>query len=223
VLVNKKNSVEQASRQLFPDFGSAISFLRSLKPSKFVQSIDMAVNFSNKNKSGSVKGFVAVENPIVRELEIIVFADEKIDGIKRCGGRELIEELVKNKRFKCDLCFCHPKYLPLIMSSGLARILGMRKLMPDSKLGTVGENVKEIVESFKKGVVIFRSDKFNTLHCTIGKASLGDKELEQNFGSVIGAISSVVPQGMSISSVYLSTTMSKGSAEIKWNKGGKVG
>lgn len=221
--VNKKNSVEQTSRQLFPDFGSAISFLRSLRKAKFTESVDVAVNFSNKNKSGGVKGFIAAENPVGRELDIIVFADEKIDGVKMSGGKELIEQLVKNKKFKCDVCICHPKYLPVVMSSGLARILGMRKLMPDSKLGTVGENVKEIVDLFRKGVMTFRSDKFNTLHCTIGKSSLTDKALEQNFSSLMGAISSAIPQGMSISSIYVSTTMGKGSAGIRWNKGGKNG
>ena len=109
------------------------------------------------------------------------------------------------------------------MSSGLARILGMRKMMPDSKLGTVGENVESIVESFKKGVMLFRSDKFNTLHCSIGRLVSEDKALEQNFSDLMGAISSSMPQGMSISSVYLSTTMGKGSAGVKWHKGGRVG
>lgn len=221
--VSKNNSVEQTPRGVFPDFKSAISFLRSLKPANFKQSLDVAVNFSNKNKSGTVKGYVNAENPIGRDLKIIVFADEKIEGIEECGGKELIDRLVKNKKFKCDVCISHPKYLPMLMSSGLARVLGMRKLMPDSKLGTVGEDIKEIVSSFKKGVMSFRSDKFNTLHCSIGRITSEDEALEQNFFDLMSAITSSMPQGMSISSIYLSTTMGKGSAGIRWHKGGRIG
>ena len=221
--VNKNKSIPDGSKHHYSDFRSAISFLRSLKQAKFNESVDVAINLSNKNKSGSVKGFVHAEHSIARTMDIIVFSDEVIDGVGKCGGKELIDELVKNKKFKCDVCISHPKYLPTIMSSGLARILGMRKIMPDSKLGTVGEDVQSIVSSFQKGVMVFRSDKFNTAHCIIGKLDLSDDCLEKNFHDLMNAVSSSMPQGMSISSVYLSTTMGKGSAQVKWQRGAQVG
>jgi len=78
----------------------------------------------------------------------------------------------------------------------LGKILGPRGLMPNSRLGTVTQNVTEAVQAAKGGQVEFRAEKAGIVHAGIGKASFTDDALIDNVRAFVGAITRNKPSGV---------------------------
>jgi large subunit ribosomal protein L1 len=85
--------------------------------------------------------------------------------------------------------------------------------MPNAKLGTVTTNVADAVSAEKKGKLDFRIEKGGIIHAMIGKKSMGFEKLQDNFWTLITAISRAKPQtskGTYIRGVTVSSTMGLG-------------
>jgi large subunit ribosomal protein L1 len=85
--------------------------------------------------------------------------------------------------------------------------------MPNPKLGTVTQDVKEAVEAAKGGQVQFRAEKAGIVHAGVGKASFDEAKLVENVRAFFAAISQVKPSGVKgtyIKKVSLSSTMGPG-------------
>jgi large subunit ribosomal protein L1 len=97
--------------------------------------------------------------------------------------------------------------------SKVAKILGPRGLMPNPKVGTVTMNVGDAVSAEKKGKLDFRVDKAGIVHAGIGKKSMGDQKLRENFGTLMAAIMKAKPatsKGIYLRSITVSSTMGPG-------------
>ena len=57
--------------------------------------------------------------------------------------------------------------------------------MPNPKVGTVTMNVGEAVTAEKKGKLDFRVDKAGIMHATIGRKSMGEDKLKDNFDALM--------------------------------------
>ena len=53
--------------------------------------------------------------------------------------------------------------------------------MPNPKTKTVTNDIKEAVEQAKKGMKEFRANKSGILNFSIGKASMDDQKIKENF------------------------------------------
>ena len=60
--------------------------------------------------------------------------------------------------------------------------------MPNPKLGSVSENIKEAVTNAKSGQVEIRNDKDGNLGVSIGKKSFHDDQLLKNFHAIIDVL-----------------------------------
>ena len=60
--------------------------------------------------------------------------------------------------------------------------------MPNPKLGSVSENIKQAVTDAKSGQVEIRNDKDGNIGVSIGKKSFSDDQLLKNYNAIIDAL-----------------------------------
>ncbi|AHX11579.1 ribosomal L1p/L10e family protein [Neorickettsia helminthoeca str. Oregon] len=185
------------------------------KEHKFDEALDVAVHFVSTD---SVKGS-CVFNHSFDFGRILVFSGDTAalhsfgDKVS-CGGEELMESikskksLVRGHKYSVST----PAMMPKL--SRVARILGPRGLMPDSKYGLVTDSVVDAVSSLLSGKSIFKSNKAGVLHCKVGKLSMGFDKLRDNFQVFCESVFSIKPKSVSLSnyinSISLSSTMGSG-------------
>ena len=98
----------------------------------------------------------------------------------------------------------------MIKLSKLGKVLGPKGLMPNPKLGSVSENIKEAVTNAKSGQVEIRNDKDGNLSSTIGRKSFATEKLLENFKYFIDSVKKEKPdtiKGEFIKSAFITSTM----------------
>ena len=95
----------------------------------------------------------------------------------------------------------------------LGRILGPRGKMPNPKTGTVTMDVGKAVREAKAGKLEYRTDRGANVHVMIGKKSFDERQLAENYMTLIDEIMRAKPaaaKGRYIRSVTLTSTMGPG-------------
>jgi large subunit ribosomal protein L1 len=95
----------------------------------------------------------------------------------------------------------------------LGRILGPAGKMPNPKVGTVTMDLAKAVGESKAGKVEYRTDRTAIVHLVIGKASFEDRQLLENYATVMVELVRAKPsaaKGRYLRSVTLSSTMGPG-------------
>ena len=99
----------------------------------------------------------------------------------------------------------------MIKLSKLGKILGPKGLMPNPKLGSVSNDIKQAVINAKSGQVEIRNDKDGNIGLSIGKKSFTDEKLIRNYNSVIEALekekSNNTIKGDLIKNTFVTSTM----------------
>jgi large subunit ribosomal protein L1 len=126
------------------------------------------------------------------------------------GAEDLVQK-IQGGWLDFDKAIATPDMMATV--SKVAKVLGPRGLMPNPKVGTVTMNVGEAVASEKKGKLDFRIDKAGIVHAGIGRKSMGEAKLRENFMSLMGAIAKAKPatsKGIYLKSITVSSTMGPG-------------
>jgi large subunit ribosomal protein L1 len=95
----------------------------------------------------------------------------------------------------------------------LGRILGPRGKMPNPKAGTVTFDVGKAVRDSKAGKLEYRTDRGANVHLSIGKKSFDERQLLENYATIIEEITRARPaaaKGRYIESITLTSTMGPG-------------
>lgn len=135
-------------------------------------------------------------------------AEAKKAGADIVGGEELIKEITTSKKTDFDVAIATPDMMKVLAPA--ARVLGPRGLMPSPKNGTVTPNVGSAIEEFKKGKIDFKNDSGGNVHIIIGKTSMTEEQLLENFELAFNEIKKSKPssaKGTYIQNVALTTTM----------------
>jgi len=129
-----------------------------------------------------VRGSVTLPHGTGKQVRVLVFA--KGDKAKEAleAGADYVgdEDLVKRIQegwLDFDKVVATPDMMGTV--GKLGKILGPRGLMPNPKVGTVTNNVKEVVKNLKSGMIEFRVDKAGIIHAPIGKKALNKKNLRK--------------------------------------------
>jgi len=123
-------------------------------------------------------------------------------------GEEDIKKLKDSGKFDFDIAIATPEMMPKLAPA--AKVLGPKGLMPNPKTGTVGTDVKKMIDELKKGKVTFKNDETANLHQIIGKVSFDNKKLVENYETLIEALKKVKPtssKGLFLQSAYLCSSM----------------
>ena len=92
----------------------------------------------------------------------------------------------------------------------LGKILGPKGLMPNPKLGTVTNNIKNIVKALKEGQIEIKNDQDGNIAASIGKKSFSDTKILENYKTFVETVSKEKPKSIKgdfILSTFLTSTM----------------
>ena len=183
---------------------------------KFDESLDINFQINNKQKKGEVNIRTVVNLPggTGKKIKVaVVCEDNKAQEAKDAGadivGSDEFIEKIKSGQLSFEKLICTPAMM--IKLSKLGKVLGPKGLMPNPKLGSVSENVKEAVKNAKSGQVEIRNDKDGNIGVSIGKKSFNDDKLLKNYHTIIDALekekSNNTLKGDLIKSAFATSTM----------------
>ena len=198
------------------DVTEAIKVLKSLKPRKFDESVDLALklNIDAKKTDQNIRGSFVLPNGTGKTKRILVVTKTKADEAGEadyCGAEDMIEKIEKENWFEFDTIVATPEMMPLL--GKLGKVLGPKGLMPNPKLGTVTTNVKDAITNIKKGMVEYKNDSYGNVHMSIGKLSFSEEKLEENLRAIVNEIVKNKPtavKGTFVKNISVSTTMGPG-------------
>jgi large subunit ribosomal protein L1 len=190
--------------------------LRENCTTKFDESLDLSFQINNKQKKSEVNIRTVVNLPggTGKNVKVaVVCEDNKAQEAKDAGadivGSDEFVEKIKGGDLNFEKLICTPGMM--IKLSKLGKVLGPKGLMPNPKLGSVSENIKEAVTNAKSGQVEIRNDKDGNIGVSIGKKSFHDDQLLKNFHAVLDALekekSNNTLKGDLIKNTFVTSTM----------------
>ena len=183
---------------------------------KFDESVDLSFQINNKQKKSEINIRTVVNLPggTGKKVKVAVVcedakaSDAKAAGADIVGGDDFIEK-IKSGEMNFEKLICTPGMM--IKLSKLGKVLGPKGLMPNPKLGSVTENLKQAVTDAKSGQAEIRNDKDGNIGVSIGKKSFGDNKLIQNFNAIIETLekekSNNTVKGDLVKSAFITSTM----------------
>ena len=196
----------------------ALQLLKDLPSVKFDESVDVAVNLGvdARKSDQQVRGSTVLPKGTGKTVRVAVFAQgEHAKAAAAAGadavGLEDLAESMQKGAIDFGVVIATPDAMPVV--GRLGRILGPRGLMPNPKVGTVTQDVKQAVANAKGGQVRYRTDKNGIIHCPIGKLSFAVDALIENLRSLLSDLNKAKPgssKGIYLKKVSLSTTMGPG-------------
>jgi len=195
----------------------AIERVKSAKPAKFDETVDIAVRLGvdPRHADQIVRGTVVLPHGTGKKVRVLVIAQgDKAKEAEAAGadfvGTEYIAK-IKEGWLDVDAIVATPDVMGQL--GALGRILGPRGLMPNPKAGTVSMDVTKAVRDIKAGKIEFRVDKTGNVHAPIGKVSFSLEQLEQNYTAFMDTIVRAKPsaaKGQYVRTVAVSSTMGPG-------------
>jgi len=196
----------------------AVALVKENATAKFDESVEIAIclGVDPRHADQMVRGTVDLPNGTGKQVRVAVFArGPKADEAREAGadvvGAEDLMETVQGGTIEFDRCIATPDLMPVV--GRLGKILGPRNLMPNPKVGTVTQDVREAVQAAKGGQVQFRVEKAGVVHAGIGKASFDANMLAENLRTFVGAVQKAKPAGAKgtyLKRIAVSSTMGPG-------------
>jgi len=160
---------------------------------KFDESIDLSFQVNNKQKKGEVNIRTVVNLPGGNGKKVkvaVVCEDDKAKEAKDAGadivGSDEFIEQIKAGELNFEKLICTPGMM--IKLSKLGKVLGPKGLMPNPKLGSVSDNIKQAVINAKSGQAEIRNDKDGNIGVSIGKKSFHDDQLLKNYHAILDTL-----------------------------------
>ena len=183
---------------------------------KFDESVDLSFQINNKQKKTEINIRTVVNLPggTGKKVKVAVVcedtkaSDAKAAGAEIVGGDDFIEK-IKAGEINFEKLICTPGMM--IKLSKLGKVLGPKGLMPNPKLGSVTENLKQAVTDAKSGQAEIRNDKDGNIGVSIGKKSFSDDKLLKNYNAILETLekekSNNTLKGDLIKSAFLTSSM----------------
>ena len=193
-----------------------LSELKKNCTTKFDESLDLSFQINHKQKKSEVNIRTVVNLPggTGKKVKVAVVCEDnkaqeaKDAGADVVGGDEFVER-IKSGELNFEKLICTPAMM--IKLAKLGKVLGPKGLMPNPKLGSVSDNIKEAVTNAKSGQVEIRNDKDGNIGVSIGKKSFSDDQLLKNYNAIMDALekekSNNTLKGDLIKSIFATSTM----------------
>ena len=195
----------------------AIKMLKSLKFTKFDESIDLAINLGvdPRHADQNIRLTTSLPHGTGKEVKVLVVTQgPKEQEAKDAGadyvGKEFLEKL-KSGWGDVDKIVATPDMMPEL--GKLGKVLGPKGLMPNPKSGTVTTDISSSVKEIKAGKIELRVEKNGIVHIQCGKSSFEESALEQNVKTIYETIMKARPasvKGKYLKKMTISSSMGPG-------------
>jgi large subunit ribosomal protein L1 len=212
-----RDSIKLLGEERLFDAITAVANVKATAKAKFDETVEVHIRLGvdQKKSDQNVRGTVVLPHGTGKTKRVIVFAKgEKAKEAKEAGadvvGDDDLIERIKGGWNDFDIAVATPDMMGAV-GSKLGKILAQR--MPNPKVGTVTNNLRQAVGEIKAGKVEYRLDKTSIIHCIVGKASFNQDALLDNFTTLMDAIIRAKPasaKGTYLKSITLVTTMGPG-------------
>lgn len=196
----------------------AFAVLKEVASTKFVESVDVAINLGvdPRKSDQAVRGATVMPHGTGKNVRVAVFTQgANVEAAKEAGadivGMDDLAAQVKAGEFNFDVVIASPDAMRVV--GQLGQILGPRGLMPNPKVGTVTADVAGAVRNAKAGQVRYRTDKKGIIHSTIGKVNFEPNALKENLEALLADLKKIKPatsKGIYLKKITVSTTMGPG-------------
>jgi len=196
----------------------AVRLLKDLPGPKFDETVEahFRLGLNVRHADQQLRGTLMLPNGTGKEVRVAVFADgekakEATDAGADIVGSADLATRVEEGFTDFDVAIATPDQMGNV--GKLGRILGPRGLMPNPKTGTVTFDVGKAVRDAKGGKLEYRTDRGANVHVTLGKKSFGERELLENYATVVEEIVRAKPaaaKGRYIEQITITTTMGPG-------------
>jgi large subunit ribosomal protein L1 len=198
--------------------GEAVALVRRLSGASFDESIEVHVRtgLNVRHADEQLRGTVALPNGLGKDVKIAVFAQgEKVSEAEEAGadvvGGDDLAKRIEEGFDDFDVAIATPDMMSVV--GRLGRVLGPAGKMPNPKVGTVTMDLAKAVGESKAGKVEYRTDRTAIVHLVIGKASFGERQLLENYATVIEELVRAKPsaaKGRYLRSITLASSMGPG-------------
>ena len=195
----------------------AIKLLKSLKFTKFDESIDLAINLGvdPRHADQNIRLTTSLPHGTGKEVKVLVVTQgPKEQEAKDAGadyvGKEFLEKL-KSGWDDVDKIVATPDMMPEL--GKLGKVLGPKGLMPNPKSGTVTTDISSSVKEIKAGKIELRVEKNGIVHAQCGKSSFEESALQQNVKTIYETIMKAKPasvKGTYLKKMTISSSMGPG-------------
>src|SRR5438093_12895297 len=196
----------------------AVRLLKDLPGPKFDETVEahFRLGLNVRHADQQLRGTLMLPNGTGKEVRVAVFADgekakEATDAGADIVGSADLATRVEEGFTDFDVAVATPDQMGNV--GKLGRILGPRGLMPNPKTGTVTMDVGKAVRDAKGGKLEYRTDRGANVHVPLGKKSFGERELLENYATVVEEIVRAKPaaaKGRYIEQITITTTMGPG-------------
>ena len=197
-----KTAYEGFDREATYSTQDAVKILKeAASKTKFDETVEVCINLGvdPRHADQMVRGTVALPHGTGKSIRVAVFArGDKADEAKAAGaelvGAEELADAIQKGEMDFERCIATPDMMAVVDSLG--KVLGLKGMMPNPKLGTVTPDVAGAVKAAKAGQIEFRVEKAGIIHAGVGKASFSAEALADNISTFIGAIAKAKPSGV---------------------------
>jgi len=202
-----------ANNQLYK-IEDAIKFVKETNKAKFDATVELHVNLNIDPQKTDQTIRVSTELPhgTGKLVKVAAFATSEVKGADITLGEKDLLKIEKGEikpKVDFDVVVAEPSFMPKV--ARVARILGPAGCMPNPKNGTVSDNLEKVVTQIKKGRVEIRNEpNAPIIHVIIGKTSFDDKQLKENYNTVMTTLRQNKPQKAKpewIKSAFVTSTM----------------
>src|SRR3954454_18918786 len=196
----------------------AVRLLKAMGAAKFDETVELhfRLGLNVRHADEQLRGTLMLPHGSGQDVRVAVFAegDKAREAEQVCVdivGTANLAKRIEEGFTESDVAIATPDQMGNV--GKLGRILGPRGLMPNPKTGTVTMDVAKAVKESKAGKLEDRTDRGAKVHLTIGKKSFDEKQLLENYATLIEEIVRARPsaaKGRYIHSITLTTTMGPG-------------
>jgi large subunit ribosomal protein L1 len=196
----------------------AVKLLKGSETAKFDESVEAHFNLglNVRHAEQQLRGTLMLPHGTGKPVRVAVFAEgEKAREAEEAGadvvGSADLAAKIEGGFDDFDVAIATPDQMGNV--GKLGRILGPRGKMPNPKTGTVTFDIGKAVRDAKGGKLEYRTDRGANVHVVIGKKSFSERELLENYATVLDEILRAKPsaaKGRYIESITLTTTMGPG-------------
>ena len=189
------------------DIADAVEIALKTSTTKFDETIDICMNLNIDPKNGeqNVRGKIKLPKSLGKQVKVCVFVPEdkqqeaKDAGADIVGSDELVQK-VEGGFTDFDRCIASPDMMSKV--GKLGKVLGPRNLMPNPKLGTVTNDIKQAIDDAKAGEIEYKNNE-TLVQAGIAKSSFDKEDITKNIKFFVEKILKDRPTGIKLSLIHI--------------------